>query len=83
MKIVKIILTLIIILNFNSCNSSGQNNRVHAEYTTYSEYSGKIVKSINYYNDSSPYTMVIIFTDGSILNIYANKYVLDVEKLIN
>lgn len=67
---------------FISCttNTKSSDNRIHAEYTTYEEYSGKTVKSINYYKNTNPYMMVIEFTDGSVLYVCANKYCLDVIK---
>ena len=67
---------------FYSCNNvkpKRQNPILHAEYVTYNEYPGKIVKSIVYY-ETSKRTMTITFTDGSVLNIIANKYVLVVQK---
>lgn len=72
---------LIVMFCFYCTNSNGQekNPIIHAEYTTYGEYSGKTVKSIIYY-ETSKRTMSITFTDGSVLNIIANKYVLDVQK---
>jgi outer membrane lipoprotein-sorting protein len=76
-------LFLIIYLLLISCVQTNPNNahqRVHAEYHDYRNYSGKTIKVINYYNNGSPYHMVITFTDGTTLDIVANKYVLDIQE---
>jgi hypothetical protein len=78
----KYVFFIFIIWSFYSCthtNAQEKNPIIHAEHTTYNEYSGKTVKSIIYYNESKK-TMCITFTDGTALNIIANKYVLDVQK---
>lgn len=82
LAVTKAFFILLVMCCFYSCtNSNGQekNPIIHAEYTTYGEYSGKTVKSIIYY-ETNKRTMSITFTDGSVLNIIANKYVLDVQK---
>lgn len=76
-------ISLVICRLFYQCaNEDSRNHRriIHAEHTTYEEYNGKVIKSIKYFKKSDPYTLEIKFTDGTILNVCANKYVLDVEK---
>lgn len=75
-----ILLLAIIAASCVQTNSSGYNTRVHAEYHNYQKYSGKVIQHIRYYNNGSPYHMVITFTDGSTLDIVANKYVLDIQE---
>ena len=73
---------LLVMYCFYSCGDVKSQDKtpiIHAEYTNYDEYSGKTVKSIIYY-ETSKRTMSITFTDSSVLNIIANKYVLDVQK---
>ncbi len=60
---------ILMLFIFISCTTTGK-----------SEYIGKTVKSIDYHKNTSPYMMVIKFTDGSILYVCANKYCLDVMK---
>lgn len=82
LAVIKVFFILLVMCCFYSCtngNAEVKNPIIHAEYTTYNEYSGKTVKSIVYY-ETSKRTMSITFTDGSVLNIIANKYVLDVQK---
>lgn len=82
MNNLKTFFTILISFCFSSCTNSNvqeSNPVIHAEYTTYNEFSQKTVKSIVYY-ETNKRTMSITFTDGSILNIIANKYVLDVQK---
>jgi len=82
LALTKAFFILLVMCCFYSCSDvklQDKNPIIHAEYTTYNEYSGKTVKSIVYY-ETSKRTMAITFTDGSVLNIIANKYVLDVQK---
>lgn len=69
-----------------SCGSSGSNNtvsdKVDAESHNFSVYKGKIIDNIRYCDscDSSGDNLIIEFTDGTELRIYAYKYNMKVYK---
>ena len=79
-KYIYISILCVIIISCVQSNGQNHNERVHAEYATLSKHIGKTIKSITYYNNGTPYHMVILFTDNTTLDIVANKYVLDIQE---
>ena len=84
MKTFRYFLLLISLVTISSvaCQraSSTESNPTHyADEVSYSEYSGKCVKHIYHHNERR-HTVSIVFADGSVLDVIANKYVLNVRK---
>ena len=74
------IIVLCVILFACNGNTTLQNNwRTHSEDYNLNEYNGKTIKNIYSSSNSGNY-VIIEFTDNTTLKLFANKYVIDIEK---
>lgn len=79
----KLYYLIVFILLFLSCAESNyKSERVIATEVNFSEYGGKTISTIKYcrYCATSGDNLVIYFTDGTQLKVYAYKYIMEIYK---
>jgi hypothetical protein len=77
--ILNVILLCVILIACNSSTTVQNNWRTHSEDYNFTQYNGKTIKDIYHASNGGNY-VIIEFTDGTKLQLFANKYVIDVEQ---